>query len=459
MFNKFLNWIRGVMKKMLDRGTIKKQFNVDINISDKMVNSIELWSKMFENKSPWLDKNTQSLNLAATISNEVARLVTLELESEISGSKRADYLNEIYQDFLGSIRHYVEYGCGKGGTIFKPYINNGDMTIEVIQANKFYPTEYDNRGKMTGAIFVSQKIDGKVFYTRLEYHRFISGVYVIDNIAFKSNSKEMLGDQVSLTEIPEWASIEPRTAIQDLEQPLFSYFKVPFANQIDPESPLGVSVFSRAVDLIKEADKQYSRILWEYEGSELAIDADASVLQNDEINKRLKLPHLKDRLFRSIGNTKDGDFYEVFSPSIRDVSLFNGLDKLLKKIEFACGLAYGTISDPQTVDKTATEVKQARQRSYANVADIQTALQKALDDLIYAVDALVSLYALAPAGDYEVSYKWDDSIIVDAEVERKQDIQDIGLGVMSKEEYRAKWYGETIEQARGNLPQQADVIE
>ena len=55
-----------------------------------------------------------------------------------------------------------------------------------------------------------------------------------------------------------------------------------------------------------------------------------------------------------------------------------------------------------------------------------------LDDLIYAVDSLASLYELSPNGEYETSYKWDDSIIIDAEVEREQDRQDVSMGVMRK---------------------------
>ena len=39
-------------------------------------------------------------------------------------------------------------------------------------------------------------------------------------------------------------------------------------------------VYARAAELIKQADEQYSRLLWEFEGSELAIDADAIALKD-----------------------------------------------------------------------------------------------------------------------------------------------------------------------------------
>ena len=75
------------------------------------------------------------------------------------------------------------------------------------------------------------------------------------------------------------------------------------------------------------------------------------------------------------------------------------------------------------------------------------------------MDVIAQLSSLPGGKKYEVSFDWDDSIVVDKESERKQDLQDISIGVMSLEEYRAKWYGETVEQARANLPEQNQVME
>ena len=55
---------------------------------------------------------------------------------------------------------------------------------------------------------------------------------------------------------------------------------------------------------------------------------------------------------------------------------------------------------------------------------------------------LAVLYDLCPDGEYETTYVWDDSIIVDAEAERLRDQQEVMQGLMNKWEYRVKWYGE-----------------
>ena len=78
---------------MFFRGdTVKKELGADVAVSNEMQIAIELWQKLFQNKAPWLDKHTQSLELATSIAGEFARLVTTEFHSEITGSKRAEFL-------------------------------------------------------------------------------------------------------------------------------------------------------------------------------------------------------------------------------------------------------------------------------------------------------------------------------------------------------------------------------
>lgn len=240
---------------------------------------------------------------------------------------------------------------------------------------------------------------------------------------------------------------------------LFGYFKVPLANADDSDSPLGVSVYSRAIGLINEADKRYSNICWEYEGTQLAVHIATSLLKYNRDRDKFEYPGGNERLYRNLEyNTGAADkpFIDTFSPDIRDTALFNGFNNQLKLVEFNCCLAYGTLSDPQSVDKTATEIKTSKQRSYVMVSDTQMALQDALEDLVYAMHFWAVLYGLIPAGgNYEVSFDWDDSVIVDAEEDRNQDRNDVAMGVMRLEEYRAKWYGETLEEAVKNLPEPA----
>lgn len=70
----------------------------------------------------------------------------------------------------------------------------------------------------------------------------------------------------------------PQALLQGRTTPLFVYLKMPFGNTVEPECVLGASIAARAMELLEEADRQYSRLLWEYEGGELAVDADSTYL-------------------------------------------------------------------------------------------------------------------------------------------------------------------------------------
>ena len=119
MFGKLLQAIRKVVSKLLGKENIQKAMNVEVLVSSKMSAKIDKWTRMYENNPPWMDKDSgvKSIGLPSAIASELARLVTLEMKSEITGSKRADALNEFYQKLMEQIRTETEYACAKGGLV------------------------------------------------------------------------------------------------------------------------------------------------------------------------------------------------------------------------------------------------------------------------------------------------------------------------------------------------------
>lgn len=435
---------------------------IDVCLNSKMAAAIELWSRMYTNRAPWVNNETEhSANLPAAIASELARLVTLELKSEISGSTRADFLSKAYKNILKDLRRYVEYGCAKGGLILKPYVTDQGIQVQYIQADCFFPISFDSSGNITQCAFVEQFRRGKKIYTRLEIHQLDGDKLQITNRAFISTTDSVLGSEISISDVTQWSELQYNITYGPVSKLPFGYFKVPIANTIDDDSPLGVSVFSRAITLIREADHRYSNIMWEYDSKQSAVHIASSLLKYNKDQDKFEYPGGKERLYRAVeysAGATDKPLLDTFSPDIRDTALFNGFNNQLKLIEFNCSLAYGTLSDPQMVEKTAEEIKNSKQRSYTMVSDMQMALQCALDDCIAAIDFWTTIYNLAPMGAYKTSYDWDDSIVVDSDKERLQDRQDVAMGAMNLYEYRAKWYGEDVETAQKMIPQQADTL-
>jgi len=447
---------------------IQKALGVDIAISKRMAAKILLWSRLYLDEAPWLKDDIKSLSLPAAISTEMTRLVTMELKYNMTGGSLASFLSGQFQKVYANLPRYVEYGCSTGGLVFKPYLEGDKIAVDYVQAGNFFPTAFNSSGQITACVFPEFKQTGRKLYTRLEYHKYQDNVYSIVNKAFVSNSAAItmdniysLGSEIPLSEVDGWADLEPYVEFYHATGSLFSYFKVPIANNIDTNSPLGVSCYARAVNQIRDADQQYGATLWEYRSKETAIQAGDEFFQKNR-NGEIVLPKGKERIYHALGDVtgKDGaPFFNAYSPDIRDQSFFNGYNRIIQKVEFNCGLAYGTLSDPQTVDKTAEEIKASKQRSYATVKSIQNSLEAALKTLLDAMAAWVEIGGLPCKGGYDVAFDWDDSIVVDKDKEREQDRKDVSMMIMRPEEYRAKYYGETLEQAAKNLPEPAAVEE
>jgi len=461
-FNKLVSGMNNFFKGNIGA---MEQSNYDSIISTEMSNAIELWMRMYKNEVSWREKDKKSLGLPAAIASELARLVTLEMQVNIIGPVKAaptgekqgkpqttetvEFLKKQLEPLLENMRQYCEYACAGGGIMFKPYISEGKVAIDCVQATDFKPVAFDSNHRLTSCYFVEHKKKKEYYYHRVEFHQYTKEKYIVTNKAFRSYSLTDTGTEVPLTEVEEWAQLVPEQEIKGLDRPLFSYFRIPMGNIIDPNSPLGVSVYSRAITLIEDADRQYQRYMWEFEGGELAIDAPDDLFKKDKKGEP-KLPEGRERLYRtySLDGDMPNDWLKTFAPTLRETDIGKGLNKILQQIEFNVGLAYGTLSDPACVEKTATEIISSRQRSYSTVSDIQLSLQKALEDLIYIIYAYAVLYELCTQGEYETSFIWDDSIVVDTEAERTRDLNEVRQGLMQKWEYRVKWYGEDEETAK-----------
>lgn len=448
-FKRLLTLITEVLNKDSDT-------KVDISLTSQMASDIELWSRMYRNHPPWLVKDKiYTMGLPGTITGELARLTLLEFDTRITGSARADMLNSAYQRVIHNLRPMLEYGCAKGGLVFKPYVTQAGISVEFIQADAFFPIDFDSSGKMTKCVFASQIRKGDKIYTKLEMHEIANGLLQISNRAFVSKNDFSLGSEISVGSVPEWSELSSSISFSGMDRLPFGYLKMPLANNTDETSPIGVSAYAKAIDPIRMADKRYSQIDWEYDAKETAVHIADSLLKYEPSRDKMVYPGGRERLYRALeysSGATDKPLLDVFSPAIRDTSYYNGLNHQLRLVEFNCGLAYGTLSDPNNTDKTAEEIRSSKQRSFDFTRDIQKNLQIALEDMILAMDFYASIYNLAPYGNYDTVFDWGDSILSDREKELLSMQQDASLGMIRKEIYIAKKYGVSEEEARKMMP-------
>jgi A118 family predicted phage portal protein len=207
--------------------------------------------------------------------------------------------------------------------------------------------------------------------------------------------------------------------------------------------------------------------MWEFESGKRAIYVDSLAFGKDADGKS-KLPNK--RLYRSIdapgSDIGDGNkLFEQWTPEFREASIISGLDSILKRIEYNCGLARGSISDPTVEAKTATEITATKQRTYATIVDTQKSIEDTIIQLIWAMDIYATLYKLAPRGTYSTAFDFDDSVVVDKDAQFQQDLRLVGQSIMGPVEFRMRNFGEDeatakqkIAEAREGLQTEASLF-
>ncbi|MBF0965763.1 MAG: phage portal protein, partial [Actinomyces bouchesdurhonensis] len=128
----------------------------------------------------------------------------------------------------------------------------------------------------------------------------------------------------------------------------------------------------------------------------------------------------------------------------------------LNLLGFKCGFGTQFYRFERGNVTTATQVISENSDLYRSVCKHEIILEDVLKNLIRVIIRLGNAAKLGSfKEDADITIDFDDSIIEDSSAERNEDRQDVSIGAMGLDEYRAKWYGETIEKARENLPEQS----
>lgn len=457
------------VRSLLTPKTIMQNTISSPYVSSEYQTRQKLWRLIYQNKAPWLiPGKVYSANIGATLSSEIARYITINMLATVRNDIT---LNTLFQnEVLADIRNQVEYGLAFGGMIIKPYWTNGVVKITFAQPNEYELISVDSDGTILECYFKDYEtiyVGGKYEYlVRVEHHLFDrqTGQYKIMNEVYRSDSIGSIdtkygNTQAQLQRVPRWQGIQLEQLLSGVTQPMFGYFKPAVSNTIDTKSPYGVSLFDKAITSLEQADKQLSGLVREFKIKEGKLYVSQLALEGTErVNKRsgAKLPHLDDDFYvKLFTDDKQGDtFFEVFSPDIRSEDFLRVFNKYQQLVEDNVGLMHGTISSPDITDRTATEVREAKQKTHATVEANQKALERAFEGALYSM----SYYMGNPQGSWELITQFDRSLVEDPVETLDQMREDVLSGLLRPELYLAKKYNITEEEALKRMPQGTQKI-
>lgn len=445
--------------RLFDKESMEKASGRSIAWPEEQQRQFAQWQEALAGTMPHNSQYASQFT-AATLVSRVAKMVLLELETGVVGSPMAEYVHRQYTRFVnkkpGGLRSATQEGLALSRYLLYPYVRQNNIAVALLPVSGYFPVQVDEGGGITAVVVPIGLEKNGVFYTLLvdlDYSP-AKKTYRMGYSAFASKNQNELGSPVPLGTVQEWEHLRDVT-FHDVERPWF----------VEYTSPNGSSLFSRALDTFRKIDKLESQLEWEFDGAERAVFTPTGMFrdmgQKDALHPeksrvKLALPQGKERLYVQTNIAPDAlQKPETYQPPIRDESFRRRRNDLDRQVEDHCELARGTISNVNLQSQTATEIERSRQVTLTTVADIQTATQQVLEQLVEVMADIAWRYGLAPKGVCAPTFEWDDSVLDGRETEVAERMQAQEAGWLSAVENRAWYTGESLPIAAQNMPQAA----
>lgn len=404
-------------------------------ISPAMAGEMETWRRAFYREGPW----SGGAGLPATLTGYAATLVTNELELRWGTGDRAAYFAAQTPALTARLHEAVQLAAVFGWAVLRPVVEEGKFCFQLWAPGQVFPTRFSADGAITAGYFADRRGE----YLRVEEFSYGKGTLTLRNRAYRARG-EVLGQEVPLSVRPEWENISPELVLSGLRGPLFGVIKMPFANTVEPVSPLPVSLYAGALESMAEFDRVYGDFLYELHSGRRKniIERGAIVPEGRRKPRRPGTNYLDPTTDTYILDPQEEHSpFQDYSPEIRTEQYLSGLKTILHIIENQCHLSPGSLSiDQRTGAMTATEVISQDKTTYNTCAAIQNrGLTPGLLAVMDAMEDLADLYGMAPAGDTQKAIVYGDGIFEDTQKEFERRMEMAREGVIGKEAVR-EWY-------------------
>lgn len=230
-----------------------------------------------------------------------------------------------------------------------------------------------------------------------------------------------------------------------------------FSNNVDLRSPMGISVYGNDFSVLKAVDTAYDQCMNEVVSGRRIVMMDKSMLGKDANGNPVVPQEARQSYMQYVGdpNFVSEEGYKVpaydFCPTLRVDALDKELQNQLNILSEKCGLGSKYYSFDMKAGVTATEYTGSTQDYQRNAKKLSSSLARELKQLMLDTIQVGVYLGFLRQSNPIVTVEVPDGIITDDSSEREQDRQDVQDGLMSKAEYRMKWYGETQAEAEEAL--------
>jgi len=402
-------------------------------------------------------------NITATIANKLAMLTFADSTVEVGGTgKRAELVKSVIDSLWDDAVWITAQMLGKGGKVLIPAVVRGEIQLDVIDQSRLFISAM--RGKrITSATILADmvRVDDHPYFRWVDYTLDDTGVQTI-----RTRATSESGNPILLGTIPQWADITDEITISGTDRVLLAFLRCPRDNRRDKKL-YGVPITYGAERDVAELVEHLNIYRREYKLTRPMLGLDASLWSNradfSQIAKPVGIEEVRrtvqdgDDPFIPVKSTAIGneDQWKYYAPTIRAEAMETRLQTLYRKLERACGLSQGILTERQQQNyANRDEVRAAMFDTFSVISAIRKEWERALDDVAYAVDVLAERFGLTPGGarnSWEISLDWDTSMI-ESSTETFAQLSELeSRNLVSGAELRQWVKGGTLEEAQAAI--------
>lgn len=396
----------------------------------------------------------RTLNMAKKVAEDWANLLLNERTDVAYGNDvQKKELDELYNKvgFWQKGNEGIEKAFAlANGAFVEGFDEDNNVRFQFVYAKKIYPLTFE-QDKVTECAFANINSDDVVIQGHMLGH-VVDGVFTPDkkgNYCIRTTRyKVVKGSTDNVGGLIDDIWFDTKSKIC-----WFQLVKPNIANNINIGSPLGISVFANAVDVLQGVDLAYDGLCEEMRISKSKMIINKKLLQRDEEGERY-IFDVNQTGFYYAGDFEGAKPIEVYAPTLRTEQYFAGINNSLNLLSSKVGFGENHYRYDQNGISTATQVISQNSEMFRTIRKHEILLY---DVIVNATKALMyinnefSNNAYKFDLDEEIKPIFDDSIIEDKESELLRDRADVQAGLMSKVEYRVKRFGESEDEARDKI--------
>lgn len=432
---------------------------------------LELWKQWYAGKTPFhstlavvkgkeANVEIKQSGFAKMVCEDWASsFMNEDLKIIVPDEKGNDILQEIFEDndFMGRIGMFTEkyFGLGLGNMIPMPDTLEADEEGNIIprtnpgnkikiymnDATRIVPITVDDSGEILEQAIIKETTNTITIQVHLLEE---DDTYLIAEV---TGYKDTTDCKFDYDNIKKW-----KTNSRDK---LYTSWHPVSVDNKNLNNFLSTSIFSNAISDLESYDMAYDRFFTEFKNGAKKRFISGSFIEYSKSGEKTSFAlGEEDVIINSKDNNDGKSNVNEFNPELRVESFIRGLSFYANLIGYKCGRGEGAYTIDSSTGRplqTATAEILKNQKAVKNIRKNENFAIRQLKNLVMAIKFVYNSFVSEGALTYEksdIQITFADNIIEDTSSQKKDDLNEVNQGTMTIPEFRAKWYGESDEDAK-----------